>query len=534
MTRRVSGKQSSSKGTGKPCSPTAVDLFAGAGGFSVGLLRAGFDVVLANEFSVDPEWTYRYNLLQGTREGIFPALPADATEGSRKAYRAKVRERILSDRKDLSTNFSRRMRGGDIRSALPSEWLRQWKDRQPREVDLVVAGPPCQGFSCAGNSCADDERNELVYEAIRVIRQLRPRIAIIENVPGMLERHSGLIEEIGLALSRPCKPDPGYYVLAELVHGEPLGVPQTRRRLLLVGVRRDLVDASSYDRLAELLYPVACPQERSENPKLMGEPVPAGSSLTATEVLGDLAGSPPVYGSDGWTSGYRAHANGWKPGAFLREVRAARTTYLAGGLAESSGLLTEGYFNHEASAHLPSVAQRLGLLRTAASSSPESRQHRCSSAWLRSHFSEDFPGLVTKKSSQRVLLPDEWPMLTVTSLPDDIVHHEEDRIPTVREVARLQTFPDWYQFAGVRTTGAERRRAGIYVPQYSQVANAVPPRLAHAVATRIRQFLAHLEEDKSCQFEIEGGRYQTPNIRGSAFVRLAEVAEVFRQASRVP
>src|SRR5690606_18279537 len=123
--------------------------------------------------------------------------------------------------------------------------------------------------------------------------------------------------------------------------------------------------------------------------------------------------------------------------------------------------------------------RRLRLLRKAAASSRKARQHRCRSAWLRRQFSEQFPELVTKKTSQRVLLADEWPMLTVTSLPDDIVHHAEDRIPTVREVARLQTFPDWFEFKGVRTTGAERRRAGVYVPQYTQVANAVPPRFAH-------------------------------------------------------
>ena len=121
-------------------------------------------------------------------------------------------------------------------------------------------------------------------------------------------------------------------------------------------------------------------------------------------------------------------------------------------------------------------------------------------------------------------------MLTVTSLPDDIVHHAEDRIPTVREVARLQTFPDWFEFKGVRTTGAERRRAGVYVPQYTQVANAVPPRFAHAVAARIRQFLLLVEEDPACRFEPDGGFYTTPNVRGKTRSRLDEIDSVFRTA----
>ena len=210
-------------------------------------------------------------------------------------------------------------------------------------------------------------------------------------------------------------------------------------------------------------------------------------------------------------------------------MRTLQSQYLNGGIMGLADECTlEEYFNHEASSHYPDVARKFRLLRTAAASSPEARKHRCSSGWLRRQFSEQFPDLITKKVSQRVLLADEWPMLTVTSLPDDIVHHAEDRIPTVREVARLQTFPDWFEFNGVRTTGAERRRAGVYVPQYTQVANAVPPRFAHAVAARIRQFLLLVEEDLSCSFEPDGGFYATPNVKGTTRSRLDEIDTAFR------
>ena len=157
--------------------------------------------------------------------------------------------------------------------------------------------------------------------------------------------------------------------------------------------------------------------------------------------------------------------------------------------------------------------------------------HRCSSTWLRHQVSKRFPELITKKASQRVLVENEWPMLTVTSLPDDIVHHAEDRIPTVREIARLQTFPDWFEFKGIRTTGAERRRAGVYVPQYTQVANAVPPRFAHAVAARIRQLLYLVEEDPACRFVPDGGFYASPNVKGRARSRLDEISDAFQVAN---
>ena len=423
------------------------------------------------------------------------------------------------------------MRGGDVREMLPDPWLRAWLERHPAGVDLLVAGPPCQGFSCAGTAGPDDERNLLVHEAIRVIGVVQPRVAILENVPGMLERHADLIREIGLRLSRRSKNRPGYYMYAELVHGEPLGVPQTRRRLLLVAVRRDLVHPSACERLPRLLFPVACPHSRLTDGRLLGAAVPAGSSLASKEILGDLAGTPPPYGTGKrWTLPYRRNGRHGLS-EFLREVRSLQSDYLDGGIMGPAGEATlHEYFNHEASSHLPDVARKLQLLRTAATSSPEARKHRCSSGWLRRQFSEQFPELVTKKASQRVLLADEWPMLTVTSLPDDIVHHAEDRIPTVREVARLQTFPDWFEFNGVRTTGAERRRAGVYVPQYTQVANAVPPRFAHAVATRIRQFLLLVEEDPACRFEPDGGFYATSNMKGAVRSRLDEINTAFRAA----
>ena len=508
---------------------TAIDLFAGAGGFSLGLHRAGFDVVLANEYSVDAEWTYRHNVLGDTPEGVFPERPDDPSPRARKAYRAEARRQMLKDREALPQDFERHMRGGDVREALPDRWLTTWSKRRPADVDLLVASPPCQGFSCAGKAYPDDERNLLVHEAIRVIGVVQPRIAILENVPGMLERHADLIQEIGLGLFSQLRTRPGYYVYAEIVHGEPLGVPQTRRRLLIVAVRRDLVHPSASESLSRLLFPVACPPRRPTDGRLLGGAVPAGSSLTAEEILSDLASTPPPYESGkSWTQPYRRSGKRG-PSGFLHEVRAPRSHYFDGGimgLAEEETL--EEYFNHEASSHFPDVALKFRLLRTAATSSPEARINRCSSGWLRRQFSEQFPQLVTKKVSQRVLLADEWPMLTVTSLPDDIVHHAEDRIPTVREVARLQTFPDWFEFKGVRTTGAERRRAGIYVPQYTQVANAVPPRFAHAVAARIRQFLLLVEEDPSCSFEPDGGFYATLNVKGTAPSRLSEIDAAFR------
>lgn len=503
----------------------AVDLFAGAGGFSLGLRRGGFDVVLANEFSTEPEWTYRANLLDGP-EGTFAPPPESASERARKAYRSEVRVQLRTERDGLLDDYERHMRGGDIREVLPNAWLKEWR-RRHGEIDLLVAGPPCQGFSSAGARDPEDARNSLSDEAIRVVRTLQPKIALIENVPGMLQRHSERVHQIGNELSRRRRGSgPAYKVVAELVHGETLGVPQTRQRLLIIGVREDLVDAGVHERLRRLLFPPGCPAARLE----VGDEVeflPRGDTLASMDVLADLAESPVPYGRP--SSRWSRYSEQGPMNPFRTEMRMRRVDYLAGhGNAE--GWL-QIYANHEASVHSDHVALRMRLLREAAAASAEGRLNRTSSKWLKTQFMASHPELKTNKASQRVLLPDEWPMLTVTSLPDDIVHFREDRIPTVREVARLQTFPDWFEFKGVRTTGAERRRAGIYVPHYTQVANAVPPRLAHAVAARLRWFLERLEQEhRDCQFTLPGGDYRSPNT-GTASGALAALNESFAQTT---
>ena len=116
--------------------------------------------------------------------------------------------------------------------------------------------------------------------------------------------------------------------------------------------------------------------------------------------------------------------------------------------------------------------------------------------YMLDHHGEIRPEDQTKKFAQRVI-PREWgpdgPTITATSLPDDYVHYGQPRILTVREWARLQTFPDWYQFAGKRTTGGRRRAgdpdAGDWtreLPKYTQIGNAVPVWLARAVGAHLR------------------------------------------------
>ena len=265
--------------------PTAIDLFAGAGGFSLGLRRAGFDVVLANEYSVDAEWTYRHNILGDTPEGVFSERPDDPSTDARKAYRAGARRQLLKDREALPQDFERHMRGGDITEALPDRWLRTWLERRPADVDVLVAGPPCQGFSCAGKAYPDDERNLLVHEAIRVISVVQPRIAILENVPGMLERHADLIREIGLGLSWRGKNRHGYYVFAEIV---PRRTPRSPADPTTPVVRRSPPRPRSSQRMREFARPLVPGRLSTQASNRRSAPRSGGSG----GVFSDRQGSP--------------------------------------------------------------------------------------------------------------------------------------------------------------------------------------------------------------------------------------------------
>lgn len=458
----------------------AVDLFAGAGGFSLGLMRAGFDVVLANEFSVDPEWTYRSNLLPHTIEG-FPAAPTERTRASIRKYRSEAREALMERRGGKYLQSGDHMRGGDIREALSTSWLRTWK-RGHQEIDLLVGGPPCQGFSSAGKRDSTDERNSLVKEMLRVALVIRPKVVVIENVPGMLTRHSDVLEYIVKTLARKRPRGASYRCAVHLLKGQDFGVPQTRRRLLVVGVRTDLARHIPTEALGHYVFPSACPAHLDTE-----SPVIAGSAITSAIALGDLRSAPPRYDSRG--SDRVGYAGSMEAHPYRLEMRTTKDDYLAGRVAQSLDEGLEHYANHERSIHSKTVAERMSRLREAAQGTGEGQRNRCSTGWLRAQYIREHPALGTKKVAQRVLLPALWPKLTVTSLPDDIVHYCEDRIPTVREMARLQTFPDWFRFEGVRTTGHTRRRAGVFVPQYTQVANAVPPRLSFAIACQVRDFL---------------------------------------------
>ena len=407
-----------------------IDLFAGCGGLSLGLEEAGFNPLLFSEINPQAAETYIANR---TEMDIVP----------------------VGDIYNLT----------DLDLGLLKTF---WRYKGIEDIDLVCGGPPCQGYSGIGHRRTfkldkkDIPSNHLFEEMVRVIRCVRPKIFLFENVRGLLNARwtpDGQSGEIFKAVLEAFKSLTDYRIRWELIHAKDYGVPQNRPRVLMVGIRYDVLPHWVQDSLCEISFDNPSAVEFGFLPK------PSGTPPTLVELLSDL--EDPRYLSHEATTKY-LHDPKTQIQRFLRTTR-------DGGLLEKGDPLTE----QEYSNHAPYIREKFSHMIDNDGEIPEKFQ--------------------TKKFAQRVF-PREWdengPSLTVTSLPEDYVHYSQPRGPTVREWARIQTFPDWYQFKGPRTTGGRRRAGdpsiGIWdrdVPRYTQIGNAVPVMLAEKVGKHLSKIL---------------------------------------------
>jgi len=414
-----------------------MDLFAGCGGLSLGLEQAGFTPIFVNELNDDARRTYIQNRVAQHEWLGQPGFSSSDVKG------------MVLDKKFLPALEKRLAATFGI---------------QHGELDLLVGGPPCQGFSGIGHRrsySVDKEQlpsNHLFQDMAAIIHRLRPKAFLFENVRGLLHSKwnaSGEKGEIWQEILRTYQRIPGYSVAYSLVFAKDYGVPQNRPRVLMVGIRDDVGKGLIRD---------GDPSDAITRGYL-----PAGGKAKAPDLidlLGDLVDDE--YENGGETSRYPAAART----AIQKHLRMPQ----AGGSPFRKGdPLTE----HQYSKHNERILAKFKAMHANGGEVPKEFQ--------------------TKKFAQRVL-PAKWgkegPTITATSLADDYVHFSQARVLTVREWARLQMFPDWYQFAGKRTTGGIRRagnpREGIFdreVPKYTQIGNAVPVGLARAVGDHLREIL---------------------------------------------
>ena len=352
----------------------AIDLFAGAGGLSKGFMDAGVDIIVGVDNDKAALETFKKN------HGHAEALCADLS-------------------KQETFDEIRKIAG-------------------KRSIDLVIGGPPCQGFSLSGPRNFDDERNKLYLAVLEIVKQYQPKAFIIENVPGMATLYKGQIKNEILRRFR----DMGYNVECEVLCAADYGVPQIRNRLIFMGIRKDL----GIPHFPEPLY-------TPEN------------YVTCRQALSDLPSRENEFGEE--TDAY---------------VSAPVTDYQKK-MRGSNNVL----YNHVATNHTQMVKDTIALVPEGGNYKDlptgwgESR--RFNEAWTRYHGDK--------------------PSKTIDTGHRNHFHYQYNRVPTVRENARLQSFPDDFVFYGTRTQ------------QNRQVGNAVPPLLGYALAKELIRKLGETNEE---------------------------------------
>lgn len=304
------------------------------------------------------------------------------------------------------------------------------------KIDLVAGGPPCQGFSMAGRRIENDSRNDLINSYIKFIELVKPKLIFFENVKGFTlgfknndtkgKAYSTYVLEKLESL--------GYSVKGQLIDFSKFGIPQKRTRFILVGIQNNFLNENS--KISKDTFFEEINKNKDKfliNKKLIVNP-------TLENAISDLLQSNGQIESE--TPKFKAGVYGDATSEYQKYVR----KYVK---------IESKVDSHRFAKHTEIVKNRFQI----------ALNENLSSSKFRERFQ-------LKKSSTKILEGNK-PTPTITTLPDDYIHYCEPRIMTVREYARIQSFPDTYQFKGKYTTGGKRRTQE--VPRYSQIGNAIPP-----------------------------------------------------------
>lgn len=397
---------------------TYIDLFSGCGGLSLGLGNAGWQGLFAVEKDPMAFSTFKHNMIdKGGRYAHFDWqkwLPQEATtiQNLLKKYPVQLAS----------------LRG---------------------KVDLIVGGPPCQGFSLAGMRNSTDPRNKMSQEYIKMVGIINPKFILLENVRGfnaIFKNGVGKTKKIPYSqIVKESIENLGYEVFKDYVHSEEFGVPQTRTRFIMIGIRKDLIEKNNGIKPFELLNEFR--NSFLESKGLSTKPVAVKDAIGDLEIL--RRGAKLIEHSGSPSKGFKK---------LDYKVPNSLTAYQS---LMRKGLNGIKPCSMRLARHKQSTVEKFKLIQEI--SRP--------GVTLNDREREV---IGTKKQAICVLDPKK-PSKTITTLPDDILHYKEPRILTVRESARIQSFPDDFKFKGKYTTGGKSRTKEC--PRYTQVGNAVPPLL---------------------------------------------------------
>lgn len=374
--------------------PIAIDLFAGAGGMSLGFEQAGFDVVAAVE--VDP-------VHAAIHEFNFPQC-------------AVLARSVLG------------LSGAEIREAAKIG---------RRQIDVVFGGPPCQGFSMIGQRALEDPRNGLVKEFVRIVAELDANYFVFENVKGLtVGRHRKFLEELIQAFARV-----GYSVQIpwQVLNARNYGVPQDRQRLILIGAKKGLTVPE---------YPPTLTRSKTDKAQLR-----IGGAVTPTvrEALEDLP-----------------NAETFEELRTSDQIRVAKWPAAKSAYAKEMRCLTNDAWHY-------------GYVRNWDRSILTSSMRTEHTEISRRRFERTREGEV-EPISRFFKLPSAGVANTLRAGTDSArgaftsprpIHYSFPRCITVREMARLHGFPDWFRLHPTKWHGAR------------QIGNAVAPPMARALGSQI-------------------------------------------------
>ena len=350
---------------------TCIDLFCGCGGLSLGFKEAGFSVIAGIDSWKDALVTHRKNLPESLAvcADLFSFSPCDLVE-----------EYGIS------------------------------------KVDVIVGGPPCQGFSIAGKRIVDDKRNKLYKSFVGFVKHYKPKAFVMENVPNLLSLAGGIVRN---AIIKDFS-SIGYNVVFKVLMASDYGVPQNRRRVFFVGLRNDI--------RTEYEFP------KAEFGTTRKPYVTCEEAISDLNFIGDTTLLPEI-------SEYKL-----LPQSEYQKVIRYGASHL---------------MNHVATIHTEQTRRIISMVPDGGNYKDLPKElwgtRKVHIAW-------------TRMKSDR-------PCFTIDCGHNHHFHYSANRVPTVREAARIQSFPDTFEVVGIKTS------------QLKQVGNAVPPMLAKAVATSLIQVL---------------------------------------------
>lgn len=379
-----------------------LDLFAGSGGFTLGLKEAGITTIAAIEIDRFAVETFRHN---------FPKVEMHH------------RDITSFSNKEIKSNFN--------------------------GVDLIVGGPPCQGFSVAGPSQYGklDDRNNLVLEYLRFVKIISPNMVIMENVKnfinGKLPSKDKVIDVVSSILD-----ELNYDIKIEVLYAPNFGIPQSRTRVFVIAIKRGC--GLSFPEIHETHGP-------NKN-----------SYVTVEEAISDL---PFISSSEGYDSS------------------PDKLSYNEIELSDYQKLMrkgSNGIYNHIAMQHTPRLIERFKHIPVGGSLLDVPFEHG-----QRARNGSDLDKNARFKMNNQRLDPSKISHCVTASFQSTFVHPVMDRNLTAREGARIQSFPDKFIFKGPRTLMSksllirENRENEIGLSQYNQIGNSVPPLLAKVIGNSI-------------------------------------------------